>query len=205
MTWIFCFSDQHLSGSVIIPTMALAILFYIKEIPPRNQVHKSFPPDTLKENKPHCPGVENWIWWLIFLSSSWYFLHGVVPVFTSAFHTTFVHCVCAWKTWVSQTGFQPVPWEGFAGAHTIPTSHSQETSQDVSLHVSMLRCNIVGNREQMFYSVGLMFSSVELFLVKVSFMIVAFCTTQLQESEQTLEMWQQYIFYVKSLVQLNVQ
>lgn len=46
----------------------------------------------------------------------------------------------------------------------------------------------MGNREQMFYSVGLMFSSVELFLVKVSFMIVAFCTTQLQESEQTLEM-----------------
>lgn len=112
---------------------------------------------------------------------------------SASIHKCFSHdicalCVCVWKTWVSQTGFQPVPWEGFAGAHTIPTSHSQETSQDVSLHVSMLRCNIVGNREQMFYSVGLMFSSVELFLVKVSFMIVAFCTTQLQESEQTLEM-----------------
>lgn len=68
---------------------------FIKEIPPRNQVHKSLPPDTLKVNKPYCPGVENWIWWLIFLSSSWHFLHGVVPVFTSAFHTTFVRCVCA--------------------------------------------------------------------------------------------------------------
>lgn len=57
----------------------------------------------------------------------------------------------------------------------------------------------------MFYSVGLMFSFAEFFLVKVSFMIVAFCTTQLQESEQMLEVWQQYIFYVKYLVQLNVQ
>lgn len=45
----------------------------------------------------------------------------------------------------------------------------------------------VGSREQMFYSVGLMFSFAEFFLVKVSFMIVAFCTTQLQESEQMLE------------------
>lgn len=72
--------------------------------------------------------------------------------------------------------------------HTL-LLHTTEKKQakNVSLHVSMLRCNIVGNREQMFYSVGLMFSFVELFLVKVSFMIVAFCTTQLQESEQMLE------------------
>lgn len=60
------------------------------------------------------------------------------------------------------------------GHTVITTYHRQEASQNVSLHASMLRCNIVGNREQMFYSVGLMFSSVELFLVKVSFMIVAF-------------------------------
>lgn len=86
-----------------------------------------------------------------------------------------------------QIGLQLVDCKGFTRAHTIATYHRQEASQNVSLHVSMLRCNIVGNREQMFYSVGLMFSFVELFLVKVSFMIVAFCTTQLQESEQMLE------------------
>lgn len=89
--------------------------------------------------------------------------------------------------------------------HTLLLHTAAKTQATMSLHVSMLRCTLVGNREQMFYSVGLMFSSVELFLVKVSFMIVAFCTTQLQESEQMLEVWQQYIFYVKYLVQLNVQ
>ena len=109
-----------------------------------------------------------------------------MQAFASAFRTTLVGRVCQGE--VGAAGRISACWlEGLARARAVATPPRRGASPNVSLHASMLRCNIVGNREQMFHSVGLMFSFVELFLVKVSFMIVAFCTTQLQESEQMLE------------------
>lgn len=113
--------------------------------------------------------------------------------------------MCAKKRFAFEIGLQLVDCKGLTRAYTITKYHRQEASQNVSLHVSMLRCNIVGNREQMFYSVGLMFgfafgSFGKSFFHDCCFFVQSRC-------KKVSKCWKcdSSISYVIYLVQLNVQ